>query len=286
MLRVVIALSFLGLMLAPASTRSESSWSRLPDPEDGTIVDGTYVNDYFHLAYPLPPGWTVGLKTPEVSASGYYVLHTPLPADEPKATLLLAAQDTFFAPGSTASARDMVIAVQADAKRQGMMLDEPPSAVTIGGHVFLRIELRGITLSRIIYITELRCHVMSFIITGYERAPLDQLARSLERVSLPPDDAPSAPLCIKDYASKATILRKVELRAAGAPFAPVPVRIIIGTDGKVRHVHVLRASPGQKRRVEAALQQWEFRPHEVDGRAVEVETGLVFKLAGAGAARE
>jgi hypothetical protein len=57
---------------------------------------------------------------------------------------------------------------------------------------------------------------------------------------------------------------------------PIPVRIIIGTDGAVKHVHVIRAKATERRGIEDALRQWTFKPHTIAGRAVEVETGLAF----------
>ena len=44
-------------------------------------------------------------------------------------------------------------------------------------------------------------------------------------------------------------------------------KVIIGKDGKVKHVHVIRALPGDKRNLKDALAQWAFKPHEVKGRS-------------------
>jgi hypothetical protein len=88
----------------------------------------------------------------------------------------------------------------------------------------------------------------------------------------------AAPVCIKDYATDATVLRRVEPRPAAPYFLRIPVRIVIGGDGKVTHVHVIRAFPEQKSNIEAALRRWEFKPYLLDGRAREVETGLVFEF--------
>jgi outer membrane biosynthesis protein TonB len=56
------------------------------------------------------------------------------------------------------------------------------------------------------------------------------------------------------------------------------VRIVVGTDGKVKHIHVINAAPQQRKNIEEALAQWELKPHLVSGHAVEVETGLVFEF--------
>jgi hypothetical protein len=58
------------------------------------------------------------------------------------------------------------------------------------------------------------------------------------------------------------------------------VRIVIGTNGVVRHIRVIQTFPEQWRSIENAL-RWRFAPYTVDGQPVEVETGLdfVFKPA-------
>jgi outer membrane biosynthesis protein TonB len=58
------------------------------------------------------------------------------------------------------------------------------------------------------------------------------------------------------------------------------VRIIIGADGSVKHVHVIRASTDQRRNIEEALYRWKLKPYEVGGRPSPIETGLVFKFTG------
>jgi hypothetical protein len=65
---------------------------------------------------------------------------------------------------------------------------------------------------------------------------------------------------------------------------PIPVRIIVGADGAVKHVHVIRATDDQRAGIEQALLQWKLKPYEVDGRATEVETGLVIQFSASGGA--
>jgi hypothetical protein len=59
-------------------------------------------------------------------------------------------------------------------------------------------------------------------------------------------------------------------------FNPVPVRIVIDTEGKIKHIHFLSAFPEQAKSISDALLQWRFRPYLVGGQPVEVETGLLF----------
>ena len=68
------------------------------NPEDAHVTDSVFVSDYFDLSYRVPEGWTEGLAGPMPSQSGYYVLGTWVPKGEFAGTILVAAQDTFFAP--------------------------------------------------------------------------------------------------------------------------------------------------------------------------------------------
>jgi outer membrane biosynthesis protein TonB len=54
------------------------------------------------------------------------------------------------------------------------------------------------------------------------------------------------------------------------------VRIIIDRQGRVRHIHFLRAFPDQAKSITDAVMQWRFKPHLEGGRPVEVETGIMF----------
>jgi hypothetical protein len=62
-------------------------------------------------------------------------------------------------------------------------------------------------------------------------------------------------------------------------FNAVPVRIVIGKDGKIKHIHFLRAFPDQAKTVTDALEQWKVRSCLRDGKPVEVETGIMFGYA-------
>jgi hypothetical protein len=246
------------------------------DPDQGAVADGAYVNPYFGLRYPLPPGWKAGPQPPRPSAGGYYVLSTPLPPADAKATVLIAAQDIFFAapPIADASemARDLVRSVSAGAGNPAAI----PGTVAIAGHSFVKIRLPGTPLSRLAFATDIRCHVVIFSFTGVEPGSLQQLAASLRRLSF--DHAPAAPECIKGYATTQTIRREIEPAPAGPQFVKVPVRIVIGADGSVEHIHVIRAGAAQQRNIENALLRWRFQPYQAAGHASEIETGLTFEF--------
>jgi len=83
---------------------------------------------------------------------------------------------------------------------------------------------------------------------------------------------------MKDYAARENVLHKIKPVAAGPRFMPIPVRIVIGSDGRVEHVHVIRATAEQRKSIEDAVRQWRLKPYEVSGHAVALETGLVFEF--------
>jgi hypothetical protein len=253
------------------------------NPEDGSVVDGVYTNPYFALRYPLPAGWKEGLQPPRPSYTGYYVLTTPAPPEDARATILVAAQDAFFvaepANGAVALAEDLARRTSEDDRTT-----TEPSMVTIAGRSFARIAIRRSPLSQIVLATDIRCHVLVFTFTGAEFERLEQLSASLNELSLAADASGGTavgapfPACAKGYATPETILRRVEPVAVGPQFLKIPVRVIIGTEGSVRHIHVIRAFPEQRKSIEEALAQWQLKPYLANGQSAQIETGLVFEL--------
>ena len=248
------------------------------DPEDGTFSDGVYANPYFGLRYPLPPGWKEGPLLPHPSYAGYYVLSTPAPPEDAKATILIAAQDEFFADKRIADARALLQDLARSLSGPDHAAD--PATVRIAGNSFLRLEIRGTPLSRIVLATEIRCHVVMFTFTAAERERLEKLAASLDHLSFAPHAV--APACAKGYATAQTIRRRVEPVPTGPRFVTIAVRIIIGADGRMEHVHVIRAFPEQQKSIEDALRQWRFAPYLANGHPAEIETGLTFEFKPAG----
>lgn len=59
------------------------------------------------------------------------------------------------------------------------------------------------------------------------------------------------------------------------------MRVIIGTDGSVKDIHVIRAFPEQSKSIEDARAQWELKPYLANGRPAQIETGLVFEFKSA-----
>ena len=252
----------------------------MSNPEDGKVANGIYANDYFSLSYRLPEGWAEGLAGPEPSHFGYYALRTLIPRDELDGTILIAAQDMFFADGPLRNAVEAASDLRrAMSEIEGMTIDREPSQMRIADHTVERVDFSGVGLYRAMFVTEARCHLVSFNLTTRDPEQLARLAPSVNNLSFAGrKGAPSsAPACVNNYAVPENVLWKVEPAIPGPAFTPIPVRIIAGADGKVKHVHVIRATVDQRRSIEHALAQWQLRPYAAQGRAVEVETGLVFK---------
>jgi hypothetical protein len=274
----------LGGAAALAETPSATT-PNIPDPEDGSVAAGAYANNYFGLSYPLPPRWTEGLKGPPPSYTGYYVLSSLESSAAGQPSLLVVAQDMFF------GAKPMITAKQAagqlrDAEAQvpKMTIDLEPAETRIADRTFMRVDYSAGGLYRAWFATELRCHLVIFNFTTTDTEALQSAVRSLDKMTLPSeadsggDAGTPAPVCIHDYASAETIVHRVEPAPAGPRFLKIPVRIIIGTDGAVKHIHVISAFPEQKTAIETALAQWRFKPYEVQGHPAEVETGLIFEF--------
>ena len=54
------------------------------------------------------------------------------------------------------------------------------------------------------------------------------------------------------------------------------MRVVIDVKGKVKHIHLISSFPEQAKAITDALQQWRFKPYVVNGKAVKVETGILF----------
>jgi hypothetical protein len=256
--------------------------AQMPFPEDGKVLGGIYVNDYFDLSYPLPQGWTEGLAGPDPSDAGYYVLSSFVPQSEQNASMMIVAQDMFFASKSHSNIAEMVGDFrQAMSEVDGMTIDREPTEVKVADRLLYRVDFSGVGLYRATFATESRCHVVSFNLTSRDPGLLAELALSIDKLSSArkrESGAPAAPYCIENYAVPENLLQRVEPTPVGPKFMPIPVRIIVDTEGSVKHIHVIRAAPEQRKSIEDALRQWKFKPYRMNGRTVEIETGLVFRF--------
>jgi hypothetical protein len=262
---------------AVPSSYDAAAWQSA-NPEDGKVADGVFVSDYFDLSYRLPEGWTEGLAGPEPTQSGYYVLGTWAPKRDLVGTVLVVAQDMFFAPDSS-EARNIVAEFrQVMSAVDGMTIDSEPAPVSVGGRPGYRIDFSGVGLFRSMIAIEIRCHVLTFNLTSRDPELLAGLVRSLDNLASVRKMSDPIPECLRDYATSENVVHRVEPDDVGAKAVSIPVRMIVATDGSVKHVHVIRASAAQRRNIEEALRQWKFKSYVKLGRPVEVETGMTFNF--------
>lgn len=267
----------------PLSYSPLSSDSTTPEPEGGIVTGGSYTNKYFALAYPLLPDWREDFKGPLPSNAGYYVLAAVRPSGELKGSVLITAQDLFFSSWPMNGSMDLLKLRQKQAVQSTLKIESPAREIKTGDHSFARLDYSGAGLLHAIFATTIRCHVLTFEITSRDPEILESLSQQMSRSSLPNVANIAAggnefPVCIKDYAVADNVIRRVDPVEVGPRFTRVPARIIIDSEGRVKHVHVLNAFPDQARSVQNALMQWTFKPYIQNGQPVEIETGILFEF--------
>jgi hypothetical protein len=267
---------------------SSSSNSTTPIPEGGRVANNVYSNAYFGLTYGFSPDWIEKYTGPPPSDSGYYVLAQIRPADTAKTTtrgsLLIAAQDLFFSLVPAGSALELI-----NFTKEGLSADykieQLPTLVRIANRSFVRFDYASpvAELHWHILATQIRCHMVQFVFTGRDPVQMEALVQSLDKMVLPAEAGPISgqggdafPVCIRDYAREENLIEREDPVFTERRFNPVPARIIIDKEGKVKHIHFLSAFPDQAKAITDALSQWRFRPYLRDGKPVEVETGIMF----------
>ncbi|HXH91401.1 MAG TPA: hypothetical protein VNN25_07470 [Thermoanaerobaculia bacterium] len=254
-----------------------ASDTKTPLPEAGKVDGGLYENRYFGFSYHLPPDWSEPYTGAPPSDSGSYVLAEFVPSKTFKGpingTILITAQDLFFSLVPQRSAGEM-IKYSSDHLQPYYTLEHPPSDLTIAGRSFARFDymspvagLHWYTLA-----TQVRCHVIQFVLNSRDTGLLDSLVHDMDQMKLAANDSPP---CVAGYAEQ-NVISKVDPVLNDRKFNSIPVRIIIGTDGKVKHVHVISAFQDQAKIITDALFQWRFKPYQENGKAVDVETGILF----------
>ena len=247
-----------GVILLPGAIPSTSD-SRTAIPESGTIRKNTYENAYFGMKYAFPEPWGEEFKGPPPSDTGAYVLANLTGG---RASILVTAQDSFFALTTPAAKVSLPSYYKLERDREEMR---------IGNATFSRYDYMSPVagLHWYVFATEIRCHVVQFVFTSQDTKVLEQLVENLEQIALRSGD--DVPRCVEDYARPENVIYRVEPVLTDTKFNPIPVRVIIGKSGRVRHVHVISAFASQAPIVTDALMQWRFKPADV-----EIETGILF----------
>jgi hypothetical protein len=249
-----------------------------PLPEGGVIADHVYRNPYFGLTYVLNSDWSKQYDGPPPSDSGYYVLAQLEPSERSKRSseghALIAAQDMFFSRAPVDSAADLINYAKDHLDKQ-YKIERAPAKTRIAGHDFIRFDYASAVaqLHWHVLATQVRCHTLEFVFTGRDTHFMESVIRAMNSMTLGDTEQP---VCIKSFASPQNMLTREEPEFRDSKFNPIPVRIIVGTDGRVRHVHFLSSFPEQAQSIMSALSQWQFKPYLVNGRPVEVETGIMF----------
>lgn len=250
-------------------------------PEEGLVTQNVYANKYFGLNITFPADWQEGYKGPQPSDHGYYVLASLRPKGVLNGTVLIAAQDMFFYTRPASNSAEMLKDVKANLN-EGQQVESGPVELKISNHNFGRFDFTGAELHFTQIATDLRCHVVNLVVTARDPKVRDGLIQAISSMKITEPQAmiddPSVPVCLKDYATGDNVIKKVDPEMVGQKYTQVPTRFIIGTDGKVKHVHVINAFPNQAKSVETALAQWELKPYKVNGKPVEVETGILFEF--------
>jgi hypothetical protein len=250
-------------------------------PEEGAVAQNVYANKYFGLDVTFPADWQEGFKGPRPSDSGYYVLASLRPKGALNGSVLIAAQDMFFYSRPVSNSLEMLKDVKANLN-EAQQAEGGPLELKISNHTFGRFDFTGAELHFTQIATDLRCHILSFVVTTRDPKVRDRLVQAVSNMKIAEPQAmageSAAPVCIKDYATGDNVIKKIDPEIVGQKYTQVPTRFIIGTDGHVKHIHVINAFPDQAKSVETALAQWEIKPYKVNGQPVEVETGILFEF--------
>jgi hypothetical protein len=270
---------------------SSASDSVTPVPEGGSVANNIFSDPYFGMTYALPPDWAEKYKGPPPSDSGRYVLAQIRPTEKFKGpapgTVLVTAQDMFFTLLPAASAPDL-INYSKDHLQADYKVEMPPTPTKIADHsfTFFAYWSPAAELHWYVLATEIRCHSVEIVLTSRDTKLLESLVLDLSKMKLPAEAGPTAgtgggdvPVCVKDYAKDENVITRVDPIFTEHRFNPVPVRLIIDKEGKVKHIHFLSAFPDQAKVITDALGQWKFKPYRRDGHPVEVETGILFGRA-------
>jgi hypothetical protein len=262
-----------------------------PVPEAATVDRNVFSDPYFGISYTLPQDWTQVYESPPPSESGRYVLAQIGPPDTKdgptSASMLVTAQDMFFTPLPAANASELMEFIKENLENY-YKVETAPTLVNIADRSFSFFSYWSPVAELHWYVLaiQIRCHAVQFVLTSRDTKLLERLMLELNRMKLPlgasatvGEGGGAFPVCIKDYARDENVIARVDPAFAGRWFNSVPVRIIIDKQGKVKHVHLISAFPDQAKAITDALEQWRFKPYAVDGKASEVETGILFGRA-------
>jgi hypothetical protein len=257
-------------------------------PEESSVTNNAFSDRYFGITYGLPRDWIEKYKGPPPSDTGQYVLAQLSPAatfkGSAKGTILITAHDMFFTAVNAGNAAEF-ISYMKDHLQSDYKVESPPNQIKIADRVFTFFAYWSPVAQLHWYVlaAQIRCHVVQITLSSRDTKLLQNLMLGLDDMKLPLEAGSTTgagggavPACVKDYAHGDNLIARVNPVFAEHKFNPVPVRIIIGKEGKVKHIHILSAFPDQAKAITDALDQWKFKPYLREGQPVEVETGILF----------
>jgi hypothetical protein len=259
---------------------SSASDAITPVPEGGNVTDHVFRDPYFGITYRLPPDWTEKYKGPPPSDTGRYVLTQLSPGETfqgpARATILITAQDMFFTPARATDAAGLINYMK-DNLQADYKVESQPAQTMVAGRPFTFFSYwsPAAQLHWYVLAKQIRCHTLQIVMSSRDTRLLDGLRQDMDNMKLS-ESGGMLPVCIKDYARDENIIVRVDPVLPEHRFNPVPVRIIIDKEGKVKHVHFLSAFSDQAKAISDALAQWKFRPYRREGQPAEVETGILF----------
>jgi hypothetical protein len=200
---------------------------------------------------------------------------------------VITAQDLFFTPLPAANTLELVNYMKNNLQAD-YQVEIKPTETRIAGHSFSFFAYQSPVAELHWYVlaTQIRCHAVELVLTSRDTKLLESLVLDLNKMKLPAEAGLTAgmgggvaPVCIKDYAREENVIERVEPVFTERRYNPVPVRIIIDKEGKIKHIHFLSAFPEQEKAISDAFKHWRFRPYLRDGKPIEVETGIMFGRA-------
>jgi hypothetical protein len=190
----------------------------------------------------------------------------------------IAAQDLFFTMTPADNVLELVNSYK-DHLGADYKIEQGPTEVRIADRAFVRLDYVS-PVSKMhwhVLATQIRCHMLQFVFTGRSVGQMQRVIANVNSMVLPMQAG--NPVCVKDFASAENVIAREDPVFSEPRFNAVPVRIIIDTQGKVKHIHFLSAFPDQAKSITDALAKWRFKPYAPAGSPVEVETGLMFGRA-------
>ena len=199
-------------------------------------------------------------------------------------SILITAQDMFFTPVPASNATELINYMK-DHLQTDYKVGMTPTQTKIANRAFAFFAYWSPVAQLHWYVlaTEIRWHAVQIVLTSRDTKLLEALILDMNKMKLPLEASPTGgagggavPVCIKDYARDENMIARVNPVFTEDRFNPVPVRIIIDKEGKVKDIHFLSAFSDQAKAISDALRQWKFRPYQKNGQPVEVETGILF----------